>query len=131
MDLLWPRFHALPVELREKICRFTYKPQSKALLQEIKEWGDDREFLENFTARVQKCNSFYGFHETTDGVHAELGEGLQKLRLHPRQKLLLKNWVYRTEFQLSVKEHTNGEKSFDLLSEESSFSLHFWMCIYH
>lgn len=131
MDRLWSRFHALPVELQEKIRRFTYQSLPEALLQEIKEWGRDREFLENFTLRVQKCNSFYGFHETTDGVHAELGEDLQKLRLHPRQKLLLKNWVYRTEFQYSVKEHTNGGKSFELLSGESSFSLNFWMCIYH
>lgn len=38
MDTLEQLFHSMPAEVREKIIRFTYKPQPEELLTEIRDF---------------------------------------------------------------------------------------------
>ena len=124
-------FHALPVELQERIQRFTYKTQSEHLLKEIREMGGAKYYVQEFSLLVDTTNSTDGFHETTDGIYERLTPGLNFLRENRHKEWLIKNWKYKSHFQVTECNHLNGEKTFQLLNLEKSFAVCFWMCIYH
>jgi predicted DNA-binding protein YlxM (UPF0122 family) len=124
-------FHDLPFELKEIIQRFTYKTQNTHLLVEIRELGGAKYYLQELTALVDSANFTDEFQETTDGIYDMLGPGLNMLREYYNKDNLIKNWKYKSDFQVTEREHLNGEKVFQLLNWESSFAVYFWMCIYH
>ena len=124
-------FHALPVELQEIIQRFTYKTQHKHLLNEIREWGGAKYYLQELTVLIDTANSTNGFAETTDSIRERIGPGLKTLSEYSNKEHLIKNWTYKSDFQFTEREHLNGEKVFRLLNWETSFAVYFWMCVYH
>jgi len=127
MDAFWQLFYALPSELQDQIRRLSYKTQKIELLQEIVSIGAEKEFLLNFTELVLKANSAHDFQENCATIHAFLGPGLNQMRLNSP----VTSWRFHCEFHCTVKQHTNGQKAFDLMSWEQSFAVYFWMCIYH
>ena len=134
MDLntqLKQSFHALPVELQELIQRFTYKTQNTPLLNDIREWGGAKYYLQELTALIGTAHSTDGFAETTDGIHERIGPGLLTLSEYSNKEQLIKNWKYKTALLSTEGQHLNGEKIFQLLNWETSFAVYFWMCIYH
>jgi len=134
-------FHSLPFEIREKIQRFTYKVQSKSLLEEIRERGEVIEYLQKFTILMDTANSAHGFSETTEGIHERLWTGLDlirnkcnKYRCNKCNKYKCKfinKWKYYSELQSAEETHKNGEKYYERIPWEQSFSVYFWMCFYH
>ena len=131
MDSLQQLFHSMPYELREKILCFTYKTQSKELLAEIREFYQSKKHLEDLTIIIDFSNDTAGFIETTDNIHDSLWSGLYFIKNVFYKKALIQNWKYKDIFISTEEEHKNGEKTFNLLSWEHSFSVYFWMCIYH
>jgi len=124
-------FHGLPFEIKERIQRFTYKTQKEDLLKDIREMGGAKYYLQELTLLVDTTNSTDGFHETTDNIYERLAPGLNFLRENCHKEWLIKNWKYKSDFQVTEKEHLNGGKAFQLLNWENSFAVYFWMCIYH
>lgn len=124
-------FHALPFELKELIQRFTYKTQNKHLLNEIRDIGTVKHYLQELTALVDTANYTDGFQETTDGIYERLWPGLNMLREYYNKDNLIKNWKYKSEFLSTERAHENGEKQFNRLTWKASFAVNFWMCIYH
>ena len=131
MDPLQQLFHSMPYEIREKILSFTYKTQSKELLAEIREFCQSKQHLEDLTIIIDSCNDTDGFIETTDNIHDSLWAGLYFIKNVFYKKALIKNWKYKEIFISTEEVHKNGKKNFNLLSWECSFSVFFWMCIYH
>ena len=128
---LMQSFHALPFELKELIQRFTYKTQNKNLLNEIREIGGAKYYLQELTVLIDTTNYTNGVIETTDNIYERLGPGLIFLRENTNKDLLIKNWKYKMDYQIAEREHLHGEKGFRLLNWETSFAVYFWMCIYH
>jgi hypothetical protein len=124
-------FHSLPIEIREKIQRFTYKIQNSQLLQEIAEFALAKQYLNEFTILVDTANSMNGFNETTDNIRDRLWNGLNLIRNVSYKNLLVKEWKYEKVLQCTERDHKNGEKNFRLLDWETSYVVNFWMCIYH
>jgi hypothetical protein len=131
MFTLQQLFYSMPYEIREKILSFTYKPQSKELLAEIREYHRAKENLDELTIIIETCNSTDGITETSDNIHERLWGGLYFITNVFYKKALIKNWKYKDTFIYTEEVHKNGEKNFKLMSWEHSFSVYFWMCIYH
>jgi hypothetical protein len=131
MDTLEQLFHSMPEEVREKIIRFTYKPQAEELLTEIRDFYQAKEYLQELTIIIDRCNHIDGFIETSHNIHESLCCGLNIIRNSFFRKLLLQNWKYNTCFNCAIITHEYGKKVHNNLTWEQSFALYFWMCIYH
>ena len=124
-------FHTLPDELKEIILRFTYKTQNKQLLAEIQTVAEAKYYLQEFTRMIDTANSSFGFAENSETIFDRLWPGLNFLRENPNTNQLIKKWKYKSSFYSANRDHVNCQQSFRHLIWESSFALHFWMCIYH
>lgn len=124
-------FHSLPFEIKEKIQRFTYKTQNQALLQAITDITAAKKLLCKLTRRIDLSFSNDELMQTTENIHQQLWSGLNCIINNPNKNLLIHNWKYKTEFNHTISQHANGNKQFKLLNWEASFTLYFWMCIYH
>lgn len=126
--VLMQLFHTLPYEIKEIIQRFTYKCQSKSLLNDIKAFHAAKQYLQEFTTLIDNS---YSDHATTDSVKERLWTGLNYIRTKPYKKKLIQNWTYKSEFNSAEQEHTHEEKAFQLMDWTTSFTVYFWMCIHH
>ena len=131
MDTLQQLFQSMPEEVREKIIRFTYKPQANELLTEIREFYQAKEYLQELTIIIDSCNHTDGFIETADNIYNNLWRGLNIIRNSSFRKKLLHNWKYAEDIKHTERWHENGDKLCNLLNWEQSFTVVFWMCIYH
>jgi hypothetical protein len=87
--------------------------------------------METLTTLIDNYN--YNHHAiiTPESIHSTLWEPLNNLRIDSNRESLLENWKYKTEFTAVENSHVNGNKEFALHNWEISFTLAFWMCIYH
>jgi len=128
-------FHSMPYEIKEKILWFTYKTQPKNLMAEIREFTQAKEYLQEFTIIIDNCNHNDSdndeFIETTDNIYDNLWGGLYFIKNTFYKNMLIKDWKYKEIFTHTETAHKNEHKMFRLLNWEQSFSVYFWMCIYH
>ena len=124
-------FHSMPYEIKEKILSFTYKPQPKNLMAEMREFYQAKEYLQELTIIIDHCNGTDGFMETTDNIHESLWSGLFFIKNVFYKEALIKDWKYKDILANTERAHEDGLKVFQLLDWEKSFSVYFWMCIYH
>jgi hypothetical protein len=121
----------MPYEIKEKILRLTYKTQSNDLLAEIVEFNQAKEYLQELTLIIDNCNNADGFIETSDNIHDRLWCGLYFIRNACYKDILIKRWKYKYTLESTELAHENEMKVFELLDWKKSFTLYFWMCIYH
>jgi hypothetical protein len=87
--------------------------------------------MDSLTALIDNYN--YNNHEiiTHDSIYETLWQPLNQLLHDPNKEALIEGWKYKTEL-ISVENcHSNGHFEFTQLSWEKSFTLSFWMSIYH
>ena len=122
-------FHSMPVEIKEKIQRFTYKKQNKSLLEDIRGLYDAVEYIRVFTEIIDTANATYGMRETTEVIYACLWPGLVQIRNNYIKYKFMPKWKYFTDFTCTAEAHKNGVRTFQVIPWEQSFALYFWLCI--
>ncbi len=103
-------FHSMPIEIKEKIQRFTYNV---------------------FTEIIDTANATCGMRETTEVIYACLWPGLAQIRNNYIKYKFITKWKYFTDFTCTAEAHKNGVRTFQVIPWEQSFALFFWLCIYH
>jgi hypothetical protein len=70
-------------------------------------------------------------HITPEYLYNALWADIDQLRNDQNREVLLANWKYRDDFLGAEEQHQNGQKTCPLLTWAQSFTMFFYLCIYH
>ena len=79
--------------------------------------------IDNINAGSESITSTY--------LHAELWDGLNRLRHDANRDELIDGWKYKGDFLFTDKCHLNENKQFTLMSWEHSYATSLYFSIYH
>ena len=89
----------------------------------------EMDYLEHLTAIIDNINDEP--HITPEYVHEQLWQGINQLRHDPEREARLADWKYSTDFCIAEEQHIDEKKACASVNWEQSFTMFFYLCIYH
>lgn len=70
-------------------------------------------------------------HITPEFLHTKMWHYLNQLRNDPQRETLIEDWKYKSDFQSTEEYHQYEQKTCPQLKWEQSYTMFFYLCIYH
>jgi hypothetical protein len=98
-------------------------------MRDVYQIHEEQYYFDRLTTTIDNINDEQ--HITPEYLYNALWADIDQLRHDQNREALLENWKYKTEFYIAEENHKNEQKTCPSVTWAQSFTMFFYLCIYH